>query len=653
MTWLFRKLRYMLERWVQRGVLNQLLLMAVLVVSVAAFGGLIAWGVTDKFANAWEGIWWAFLRLTDPGYLGDDEGMALRTISTTVTVLGYVLFMGSLIAIMTQWLTKTIRDLERGATPIVMHGHVVVLGWTNRTPEIVRVLLNAGGRAQRFLRRNDVRLLRIVILADTVDAGRRQELREALGDDWDERRVILKSGSSQRPGHLERLKINRAAAVLVPGADFELGGSEMTDTRVIKTLLTVQCALAAIPDQSDRPTVVTEVFDPKKRDLVQSSIAGSEVIASDELVAQLASQFIQDPVAAHVLMGLFSHSEGNSVYIRDVPELVGQPLHSLTKRFRQSIPVGVMDSADSESRCCWDVSSEQILTDSDTIIFLSERYSNCQFSIQGTSSEATTSTPKAQLDFANFSRSTRVLIMGWSSKVASVLNEINQQPGTQFEISIISKVPEIDRERELRLSGFIAGEHISVVHIHDDYAAEHVLRGLDPAGYDRILFLASAWMETSEEADARTILGRVLLNSILDPIHFKPSILVEFADPSNTEVLHIEDDFIVPTPRFLSHLLANIAMRPELIHVHRALLGARHPKIAIRPFIGLAPANEKITFQQIQELASKFGSTAIGVCEFGKVVLNPTRDQSWDINSNFAVVLLENSQHADGVVHHA
>ncbi len=61
--------------------------------------GLAGLASTGGFWGPREAIWWAFLRLTDPGYLDDDEGTTRRLISVIVTVLGYVLFMGSLVAI--------------------------------------------------------------------------------------------------------------------------------------------------------------------------------------------------------------------------------------------------------------------------------------------------------------------------------------------------------------------------------------------------------------------------------------------------------------------------------------------------------------------------------------------------------------------------
>ena len=156
--------------------------MAALIVTISVLGGLAAWLVTDHFEGPLDAIWWSFLRLSDPGYLGDDEGAALRVISTVVTVLGYVVFMGSLVAIMTQWLNDTLSRFEQGLSTISMQGHVVILGWTNRTPEIVRQLLAAEGRLRRFLEAHHQRRLRIVVVADEVDAERRASSAQLPGE---------------------------------------------------------------------------------------------------------------------------------------------------------------------------------------------------------------------------------------------------------------------------------------------------------------------------------------------------------------------------------------------------------------------------------------------------------------------------------------
>ena len=76
--------------------------------TVALVGGLLVLAFDSNAQSFGESVWWAFLRLTDPGYLGDDEGYVGRALSTIITVLGYVLFLGLLIAILTQWMNQVI-----------------------------------------------------------------------------------------------------------------------------------------------------------------------------------------------------------------------------------------------------------------------------------------------------------------------------------------------------------------------------------------------------------------------------------------------------------------------------------------------------------------------------------------------------------------
>jgi len=176
--------KFFLERLLLRGVPYQFLIIAILIVLISVTAGILARLLTTKFASITTSAWWAFLRLSDPGYLGDDEGITLRTISTVVTVLGYVVFMGALIAILTQWLNRTLKTLESGLTAIHQKGHILILGWTNRTAAIVKEILVSQGRVGRFLKRIGARRLHIVILAEEVNTQLAYELRTDLGKLW-------------------------------------------------------------------------------------------------------------------------------------------------------------------------------------------------------------------------------------------------------------------------------------------------------------------------------------------------------------------------------------------------------------------------------------------------------------------------------------
>jgi ion channel POLLUX/CASTOR len=133
------RIQYVVERLLLSGTLSRLAVAAVLIALVAGITGCSAsswhFGSEQSFSNPFEAIWWAFLRLSDPGYLGDDQGFGLRLISTIVTIAGYVLFLGVLVAILTQGLNEWISRLEQGLSPISAKNHVIFLGWSDRMPE--------------------------------------------------------------------------------------------------------------------------------------------------------------------------------------------------------------------------------------------------------------------------------------------------------------------------------------------------------------------------------------------------------------------------------------------------------------------------------------------------------------------------------------
>ena len=65
---------FLIERLLLRGPMWRILVIAIAIALIAGTGGLLALAVGEPFRGAGEAIWWAFLRLTDPGYLGDDVG---------------------------------------------------------------------------------------------------------------------------------------------------------------------------------------------------------------------------------------------------------------------------------------------------------------------------------------------------------------------------------------------------------------------------------------------------------------------------------------------------------------------------------------------------------------------------------------------------
>jgi hypothetical protein len=76
-----QRLQYLVERLLVRGAHYRLLFAAAIVGLVSVGAGTLVMRVDGGFDEWSDAVWWAFLRLTDPGYLGDDVGVARRVIS--------------------------------------------------------------------------------------------------------------------------------------------------------------------------------------------------------------------------------------------------------------------------------------------------------------------------------------------------------------------------------------------------------------------------------------------------------------------------------------------------------------------------------------------------------------------------------------------
>lgn len=637
-------IKFRLERFVLRGAHYRLLIIGALIGLVSIAAGLLAFSATPDFASPGEGIWWAFLRLTDPGYLGDDKGYVLATISTIVTVLGYVLFMGSLIAILTQWVQQTIQDLESGLTPIVQKNHVLILGWTNRTPTIVHELALSAGRLRRFLQRHGTRKLRIVILAEELTAGHWQDLRDMLGSDWDDRQIIFRSGTPLSVEHLRRVDFLNAAAVILPGSEIEGGGSDAADTRTIKTLLSVS-NINEGGAKSNLPLMVAEVFDARKIAVARNSYEGNiEIIASDSVISLLIAQNVRHKSLSHVYAELVTQGKGgNKTYVREWPAFHGARLQDLQDAFPRAVLLGVLRPEGEQIRPHLNPPDGFVVDRADRLVFIARSYLETEplanYTPRPTAKGVHARPPKP-------TRKRRVLLMGWNDKVPALINEFDSYETERFEVDVLSSIPIKDREQRMERY-MLHPKRVQMTHLEGDYAAPSDLFKVDPKAYDNVLIVGCDWLDSKEEADARTILGLLLLKDILAKETKKPDVLIELLDPENHGIFRREQEEVIISPMILSHMLAQVALRSDLNAIFHNLFSSGGAEIFFIPSETYELAGREVRFRDLQDAAAKGGATAVGVrvhaeslAPSGGVYLNPDRAKAWTLQPEDEIVVL-------------
>jgi uncharacterized membrane protein YgdD (TMEM256/DUF423 family) len=645
------RLRFAVERFLLRGPQYRLLLIAALIGGLSMAAGILVLP-SGSFESYREAVWWAFLRLSDPGYLGDDQGTWVRTVSTVLTVLGYVVFLGSLVAIMTQWLNATMARLEAGTTPVRRKGHVVILGWTNRTVAMVRELLVSEERVHRFLRDRHTRDLHVVILAEEVNARVRQELRDRLGTAFDESRIVLRSGSPLRQDHLARTDLSRAAAVLIPGSD--LGpvheGLAGVDARTLKTLLTLErlregssWGEGGTREEPAGPAVVAEIHDDRRLPLARRAYRGkAEFLVSDAVLSRLLVQNLVHPGLSAVYGELLSQNEGNELYLPRAEGLDGARFGALDSSFPEGVVLGLVRSRDGQTLPYLNPPEDFPVEAGDRVVVMARRWGDVAQPVlsrgaPGDTPVEPTPGPGTPPPGSRPAPPRRLLLLGWSRKAPGLLRELAAHRGGAWEVTVVSRVESRRRSEALERLRV----EVPVRHIHGDFTMHEELLRSAPLEHDGIILLGSERPATPQEADARTLLGALLLQDLLDQVPRPPTLLVELLEPGNVALLPAGSAEVLVTPILMSHILAQVALRGELRSVFDQLFTARGPEIAFLPATEAGLAG---TFRHGEACAAlrARGRLLLGMRESGQAPwLNPPRDRVWQAGETELVTLGE------------
>ncbi|MDX1757199.1 MAG: ion channel DMI1 [Marinobacter sp.] len=635
------RLKFFVERQFVKGAAFQLLVVALLIGLISVVGGLLVAPLGEPFDDFGSAIWWAFLRLTDPGYLGDDTGNWQRFVSTILTVSGYVVFLGALVAILTRWLIAVMNDLERGLTPVSLKHHVVVLGWTSLTLPLLSELLGSSQRMRRFLERHDARRLRLVVLAQEVSAAQMLALRNEPGIGSKARQIILRSGLAIQPDALKRVACLQAAAVIIPSTAHGSDSLVSSDVETVKALLSI--ATQARQLDAPLPFVVAEIQDLRKRTVIERAYPGAvEVVAGDNLISRLLVQNTLHRGLSELFNELLTAGEGNELYIRSGEALAGQTLGEVARQRPEAIVLGLVRPIGKGWESHLLASPGLTIAPADRLVILARSYD---------ATEARQERPPldvvvraAVVPALAPSGRRKVLMLGWSRKVPAMLAEYNCYSGRQFDLDVVSVVPAAEREQAIQRDvGDL--DRVQVRHLDADYMVEGALRRLKPWAYDTILLLSSDRLASGEEADARAIVGYLQLEELLTVAGHRPQVILELSDPDNQHLLGVHQGEMLVSPMVISHVLAQVALRRELRWVLDELFTAGGAEFQFRDpaAYGLSPDAD---FQQLEQIVAGRGEQALGVYRRAvdirgrRLRLNPPRSEPLNLQLGDQLVVL-------------
>jgi hypothetical protein len=239
----------------------------------------------------------------------------------------------------------------------------------------------------------------------------------------------------------------------------------------------------------------------------------------------------------------------------------------------------------------------------------------------------------------------RLLLLGWNRKIPALVREFDSYQAEPVALDILARIDAEAQHRHLRAEDALP-KRIRLRHIEGEKTSLADVGRLDLAGYDAVVILASDWLESPEEADARTLLAYFVVRELLPREGGGPRVVIEVLEEENAALVPLRPgDELLESPLMTSYGLTQVTLRRELRVVFDELFGPRGPEIVFRPLAACGLAPGRYGFAAVSRALAARGDLAIGIRRAEPaggfaIELNPGRTVPLELGPADAVVVL-------------
>ncbi|GAA3251609.1 CASTOR/POLLUX-related putative ion channel [Streptomyces lavendulae] len=599
------RLRYWFDTIVARGtaVLIGWLTLMCLAIVVPASAALV-WARQDGPTTWSEQVVAVWVSVGQTLKIGGAVGRPLYVLMSVLLALVALLFVSTLVSLITNGLNDKVLALRRGRSTVLEARHTVLLGWSDQVFPIISELVEANSNRRRAV---------IAVLGPKDKAEMEDEIATAVGR-LGHTRLICRSGVTTDPAVVSLVSPQSARAVLVLTHEGEDG-----DAHVVKTLLAVDAAVRG----RGSPAVVAAVRDGRhKRAADLAAGPRGKVLDIEDVTARLIAQTSCEPGLSLVYQELLDF-DGDEIYTVADPTLTGRTFGELLLAYDTSSVIGLLRRAGSRadkdadgtgapgrSRLELNPATDSVLGEGDRIVLITE--------------DDDTATPAAE-PLAVDERAIvapprtlrppeRFLLLGWNHRAPLIIDQLDASvpPGSVLVVMAEGEEPLREADRCARAPG--RRMHVDVH--RGDITDPRVLDDLDVLSFDRAIVLGYDVRDTAPGAltgDDRTLVTLLHLRALEEAAGRDLAVVTEMTDDRSRLLAPAREgaDFIVGG-RLISLLMTQIAENRHLAAVFDGLFSADGDTIHLRPATEYVRPGYPVAFATVVESGRRQGHCVIG-----------------------------------------
>ncbi|MFJ3518379.1 MULTISPECIES: NAD-binding lipoprotein [unclassified Streptomyces] len=537
--------------------------------------------------------------------IGGAVGSPLYVLASVALALVALLFVSTLVSLITTGINRRIMLLRRGHSTVLESGHTVLLGWSDQIFPVVGELVAANANRRRSA---------IAVLAPKDKVEMEDEILTSVTDTGTTR-IICRNGRTTDPAELARVSPRTAKAVLVlpPGAD-------TGDAHVVKTLL----ALDAADPEPGGAVVVAAVRDTRNQVTARLAAGpGGHVLCVDDIIARLLVQTARQPGLSLVYQELLDFA-GDEFYTAAAGDLAGSTFGEALLAFTTSSVVGLLHAG---GGVALNPDPTTTIGPDDRIVLISQDDDTAlpadasPYVDRDAIVTARPRTPEAE----------RLLLLGWNRRAPLMVEQLDRfvSPGTTLDVVSLGD------ELTMCTTSGIAGAYsrLEVAFRSGDITDPQLLAKLDVPSYDSVIVIGETDVEaasrtapgparavdltlapeTGTETDDRTLVTLLHLRAIGEAAQRELSLTTEMSDDGNRLLAPAREgaDFIV-SGRLISLLMTQISESPYLADVFEELFQAEGSELHLKPVADYVRTGDEVAFATLVESARRRGECAVG-----------------------------------------
>ena len=572
---LLNRIRFYVNTMLGSGSNGLLVWLAVVSFTFVLFVTCFTWvgGISDHESFG-DLLWDLTMRAITPWEIEASMGSLIYLLVLLVVTLFGIFVLSILISFLSAIIDARIREVSQGLQPFPFDGHILILGWSSRTPAIIEELVLA----------NESETSTRVVIASNIEFDELESNVKRLIGSTSGTQLFIRSRKIDSHETFENLNVAGARRVIVLGD--EAGGRVQLER--LKTTIALYNYFDNLKTQP--PGILVEADDEEESGCITlgSKNRAIPVVVSD-LPARLIVETVFQPNLPAVYEELLSF-EGNEIYITDQATmfgLAGVTFWDALQRFSSCVPIGIVRGTD--NAVLINPSPESVLGTGDRLVIVAEDDSLIRADEQPSEfNPIDTEVGGAETD----GRKLAVGLIGVSMSTGPIITRLL---GT--DLCSVSVLCDTQAEQYACLADLMARDNVALIDGKTTDADQFVRDGQLKAD---VLIVSNYSLSNPENSDLDIIQTILKLNAVPNETA-SHHIIAELNSADSRDMMAdlFDLDFVV-SDKIGSKIFAQFVENPHLIEVIDSLVCSGNHRVSIKPLSVVEKNGTEVVFGSVR-----------------------------------------------------